>query len=169
MAGLALYPLALGLALSIFLPYLLSWAGVPLQIVFTVVPLAVALLIYLLASRLLSGYGRAASYLPLALAAVPIFLFPNLRIHSTVLDRIAPTAAKAALALASVAAAFSLCWAPRRMGVRRALVSAAVSFALAATLSSAVFPPSAELASPWYVLLLLLGSGVLLLSSEVGG
>jgi len=169
MVGLALYPLALGLALSIFLPHLLSWAGVPLQIVFTVVPLAVALLIYLLASRLLSGYGRAASYLPLVLAAVPIFLFPNLRVHSTFADRIAPTVAKAALALASGAAALSLYRALGRMGARRALVSAAVSFALAAALSSALLPPSAELASPWYVLLLLLGSGVLLLSSEVGG
>jgi len=160
-AGLALYVLALGLALSFFVPYALSYAGVPLQIIFTALPLAVALVIYLLASRLLSGRGRVSTYLPLALAAIPIFVFPNLRVHSTVWDRVAPTLVKVILGASCAAFSASLVFASRRAGTRGALALAAFSLLLATAVSCPLFAP--DLSS--------LGgaSSVLLLSSLILG
>ena len=130
--------------------------------------MAIAILIYLVSSRLLSMFGgRVSSYLPLVLSAVPIFLFPNLRVHSTMWDRAAPTLAKSLLALACGASAFSVVEAVRKMGLGRAAVSSSVSFGVGAALSSIVLPFSLELASPWVLLTLYAGSSILALSAVV--
>jgi hypothetical protein len=134
---------------------------VPLQIIFTALPLAVALVIYLLASRLLSGRGLVSTYLPLALAAIPIFVFPNLRVHSTFWDRAAPTLVKVILGASCAAFSASLVFSFRRAGTKGALALAAFSLLLAATVSCPLFAP--DLSSLGGV------SSVLLLSSLILG
>ncbi len=168
--GLALYPLALGLALSFFLPYVLAWAGVPLPVVFTVVPVAVAVVIYLVASRLLAGRGALSTYLPLLLMAVPVLLFPNLRVHSTFWDRIAPSLAKAALAAAVASVSAAGWWSVERLGVAGTLVSFPVLLVLAVSVSSLLFPPApGDLGSPWTLSTMCLLAALLSLSAAWEG
>jgi len=124
--GPVVYLVALGLFLSFFIPYALLWAQVPVGPILTFVPIILAVLLYFLSTVLLPDvpYKTFAS---LAVVAVPLFLFPNLRIHSSFLDRIAPSLPKLVTVALLSLFAYSFLRALRSLGVGGTVIVGAVA------------------------------------------
>lgn len=124
--GPVVYLMALGLFLSFFIPYALFWAQVPVGPILTFVPIILAVVLYFLSTILLPDvpYKTFAS---LAVIAVPLFLFPNLRVHSTIFDRIAPSLPKLFMVAFLSLFAYSFLRALRSLGVGGAVIVGAVA------------------------------------------
>lgn len=163
-AGPVLYLVALGLFFSFFIPYVLLWLGVGVESIFLFVPLIIAVALYF-AGVLLIPDVPYKTYLVMAVIMVPLLLFPNLRVHSTFFDRIAPSLGKALMALSLGAFFLSLFRSLKVMGIVGTSVIAGLSLLLGLGLSSLL--PAGGIGwvmSPSLVLSLLLASLVLFVS-----